>query len=107
MTTKPTTHRAYEYSIVGAHGERHGPFVEYVQSSRHCENCTHYGPHDPDWNQAVQAGEEVVKCLNDCWAADADDAANRFCSDHQSRAEFDAFVHRPHRPVFSLVKASE
>jgi hypothetical protein len=105
MNTK--THRAYEYSIIGAHGERHGPYVEQVHSTRCCENCHHFGPHDRDWNQAVADGEFLAKCLNDCWAADSDDLVNHFCPDHQSRQEFDASVHRPHRPVFSLVKVSE
>lgn len=101
------THRVYEYFLVGARGQRHGPHVEQVHTSRRCENCYHFGPHDREWNEAFSSGEALAKCLNDCWAADADDPANRFCSDHQSQAEFDAFVHRPHRPVFMLIKAPE
>jgi hypothetical protein len=107
MSFNTRTHRAYEYSLIGAHGDGRGPFVARVHSSRICENCTHYGPHDFEWNRAVAAGEELAKCMNDCWAADAEDPENRFCPDHQSWAEFDGFVHRPHRPVLMLAKARE
>lgn len=105
MIASAKTHRAYSYFLIGAYGERRGPFVKQVHVSRRCENCAHNGPGNAEWLQAVAAGEELSTCMSDCWAADAADEGLRFCDDHQSLAEFETAVHRADRPVFVLVRA--
>lgn len=85
--------------------EREGPenaWEVHVHRSRTCDNCAHDGVQDREW-VAEGAMAEFGRCKNSIGAADAADITHHWCDNHQTRAEFDAYVHRPERPVLAVV----
>jgi hypothetical protein len=102
--TRPATHRIVRLTIVDHLGHHDGGEVK-VHVSRFCSNCARDGTRDAEW---VSEGclEELGRCMSSCPIADADDLqeSDRYCDDHQTQAESDAFVHRPHRPVFGVLE---
>ncbi len=100
-TLKSKTHHVVLITYIDASGEHDGGEGR-VHKSRTCGNCAHDGLRDADW--AADGGvEKFGRCLNLCSAGDATDEVNRWCDEHQSGREFEAGLHRPHRPVFSVV----
>jgi hypothetical protein len=74
-----------------------------VHKSRACINCIHDGARDADW-QADDGVGKFGRCMNGVGAADDPDKASQWCAEHQTAAEFEAGVHRPNVPVFTVVE---
>lgn len=72
--------------------------VKFISNTRTCVNCAHDGARDPEWSEPVWM-DKWGRCMNLCGAADSPNTALHWCEDHQTRAEFDAGVHRPSTPI--------
>lgn len=96
------THRVVRITYIDATGEHDGGEAR-VHVSRCCDNCSSDGLKDHAW-QEDGGVEEFGRCMNMRPAADDADRANQWCDDHQTSAEFEAGVHRPHVPVFAVVE---
>ena len=98
-TQKPATHRVMKTWFEGANGVRTEPVEVRVHISRGCDNCAHDGLKNSEWCAEGGVGE-FGRCINLCSAADSECAASNWCDSHQTGAEFDANIYRPHSPVF-------
>lgn len=103
MSTPGKNHHTIQVWFEGPHGQRSAPIQKLIHVSRRCENCTHDGLQDAEW-QADDGIAKFGRCMNLCPIADLEDASQHFCDSHQVLREFDAFIHQPHVPVFAVVK---
>lgn len=101
MYTQTKTHHIARITITD-HTGTHDAGEIYIHKSRSCANCCHDASRDADWI-ADYGIEQNGRCMNLCSAAYFKEVEHRWCDAHQSLAEFDAFVHRPHRPILTLV----
>jgi hypothetical protein len=99
---QPLPHHVVRIFITD-HNGTHDAGTAHVHKSRNCSGCAHDGAKDAEW-QADRGVEKYGRCMNGCGAADNADKADQWCDDHQTSAEFESGVHRPHVPVFTLVE---
>lgn len=99
---KTKTHRIVRITYIDAAGEHDGGEAR-VHVSRCCDNCSADGLNDHEWRGGGGV-EKFGRCMNLCWAGGDADKANQWCDDHQTAAEFEANIHRPHVPVFTVVQ---
>lgn len=102
FATQAETHYTVKITIIDHLGEHDGGTVD-IHKSRACLNCAHDGDRDSDWI-AEGATKTWGRCMNACSAANAENEADQWCFDHQTAAESEANIHRPHVPVLTVLQ---